>query len=298
MAAQKNTGPVVMQTVIAALDRAPVKRGMEARKAEELAQRRTDLHHEGDETEGIVMHHDPPNIADDLVNTADNHTCQESPGPPPDAEDYVDDHGHGEEADESDVGTEGRLVLVDTPVQRTDIQGAVPIWPKRDNVLIIHIRGPWKISVGSRHYDEWHVGEVKRGSSVRRAEFAMRRECSREHFGKGRATAVRSGRVWYQDVFVVAFLPLCQNCWEPVSTTFSTTSRSCLYTHHDDPLDHILCQALRSLEDRPTLRRTRALASFVSADDDGTNDSNDMLMSTQDGATNPSDPRAESCEGL
>lgn len=92
----------------------------------------TNLHHEADKGEWVVVEHDAANVADNLTHTAHEHTRHETPALPANAQEYVCNTDQGEEDGKGDVGGERGAESVDAPFCRAVGEGAVGVAAKGD----------------------------------------------------------------------------------------------------------------------------------------------------------------------
>lgn len=76
-----------------------------------MGRSRTDLHHKSSKAKWIVEEYHASSIAEYLSYTADPHTTHKPPTLPPCSDKAVDEQQPGENADESNAGTEGWAIL-------------------------------------------------------------------------------------------------------------------------------------------------------------------------------------------
>jgi len=93
------------------------------------------LHHESPKVEGIVIHDNPSDISNNLKQTPNHHEAHVEPLLPLDAQNEMCPHGDGVEDDEGDVGGERRAVFVDAPFYGAEIEIAVCVGAKDDQVV-------------------------------------------------------------------------------------------------------------------------------------------------------------------
>ena len=110
----------------------------------------TNLDHEADKREGVIVEHDSTNVANTLRDTTHEHTGHEPPTLPSESEIEMDDSDETEEGKEEDVGRKRRTVGVETPLDGTVVEVAGRVVTKGIGLL----RGR-KICVCGRH-----VGDV------------------------------------------------------------------------------------------------------------------------------------------
>jgi len=77
----------------------------------------TDLDNECVERKGVRVQNDPPNLPNDLVQTAGNHADRKSPRPPLDPLSQVDEHQKREDSDDGAIPRSRGLVFEDTGLQ-------------------------------------------------------------------------------------------------------------------------------------------------------------------------------------
>ena len=92
----------------------------------------TNLNHEANEGEWVVVEHDAANVADNFTQTTHEHTSHETPALPSDAQKDVCNTDQGEENRKCDVGSKRRTEAVDAPFCRAVCEGAVGIAAKGD----------------------------------------------------------------------------------------------------------------------------------------------------------------------
>lgn len=85
---------------------------------------RTDLNHESIVGKGIVPHDDATNVAQNLADAAEEHTRQEAPAAPADAEKGVTSANQGKEDEEDDVGGQRRAVAKHAPFDGAVVEAA------------------------------------------------------------------------------------------------------------------------------------------------------------------------------
>jgi hypothetical protein len=101
------------------------------------------LDHEGVEGEGIVVHHDTADVADNLRDAAEKHTSHETPALPSETKIGVHEADETEENDKDNVGGQRRSVAVKTPVDRAVVEITGRVRAKGivgvDGVVVRHV---------------------------------------------------------------------------------------------------------------------------------------------------------------
>ena len=90
----------------------------------------TDLQHEGREVEGVIVHQDPANVAEDGVHDADEHADHEPPLLPAKTEVRVDNSRDRVQGDESEVGRKRGPIAVHGVLHWTEVERAVGLGSK------------------------------------------------------------------------------------------------------------------------------------------------------------------------
>jgi hypothetical protein len=102
-----------------------------------------DLDHEGVEGEGIVVHHDTADVADNLRDAAEKHASHETPALPSETKIGVHEADETEENDKDNVGGQRRSVAVKTPVDRAVVEITGRVRAKGivgvDGVVVRHV---------------------------------------------------------------------------------------------------------------------------------------------------------------
>lgn len=82
--------------------------------------RLTNLHDEARMFEWVLVHHDPTNVAKDLINAPEQHGSHEAPGLVSPAKGHLNDAADGVESYECATQAEGGTVAIDTELHGTD----------------------------------------------------------------------------------------------------------------------------------------------------------------------------------
>ena len=90
----------------------------------------TDLQHESIEVEGVIVHHNPSDIAEDGVDDADKHADHKPPLLPSKTEVRVDNGSERVQGNEGDVGGERGPIAVHGILHGTKVERAVGLRSK------------------------------------------------------------------------------------------------------------------------------------------------------------------------
>lgn len=123
------------------------------------------MNHEGVEREGVAVHHDTTDIADNLRQATHEHTGHETPGLPSEAKVGMGETDNSEQSDKGNVGSQIRSVAEETPLDLAVVECAGRVGAEvvlgRDGVVVVgHVGG---LVLMSREWALVYISPQQRG---------------------------------------------------------------------------------------------------------------------------------------